>query len=56
MLSAYDYDILLRKKKFLIGEDQIQYIILQTVCAIKANFKLARQIELPPHSEVIINS
>ncbi len=53
-LSAHDCDLSLNEKLFLIGEQKIE-CIPEKARVKHAKLKLARHIELPPHTEVLVS-
>ncbi len=53
-LAAHDCDLSLRPKVFTVGQDSDQ-CIPEWVRASHARLKLARQVELPPHTEVLVS-
>ncbi len=53
-LSAHDCDLSLREKLFLIGEQKIE-CIPEKARVKHAKLKLARRVELPPHTEVLVS-
>ncbi len=53
-LSAHDCDLLLRQKLFTVGRDSIR-CLPERVRASHARLKLARWVELPPNSEVLVS-
>ncbi len=53
-LSAHDCDLLLRQKLFTVGRDSVS-CPPERVRASHARLKLARRVELPPHSEVLVS-
>ncbi len=53
-LSAHDCDLSLREKLFLIGEQKIE-CIPEKARVKDAKLKLARRVELPSHTEVLVS-
>ncbi len=53
-LSAHDCDLSLREKLFLLGEQKIE-CIPEKARVNHVKLKLARHVELPPHTEVLVN-
>ena len=51
-LSAHDCDLSLRQKLFTVGRKSV-WCLPERVRSSHARLKLARQVELPPHSEVL---
>ncbi len=53
-MSAHDCDLSLHEKLFLIGEQKIE-CIPEKARVKHAKLKLARRVELPPHTEVLVS-
>ena len=53
-LSAQDCDLSLRQKLFTVGRNGVQ-CLPEGVRSSHARLKLARRVELPPHSEVLVS-
>ncbi len=53
-LSTHDCDFSLRQKLFTVGRDSV-WCLQERVRASHARVKLARRVELPPHSEVLVS-
>ncbi len=53
-MSAYDCDLSLREKLFLVGEQKIE-CIPEKARVKHAKLKLVRRVELPPHTEVLVS-
>ncbi len=53
-LSTHDCDLLLRHKLFTVGRNSVR-CLPERVRSSHARLKLARRVELPPHSEVLVS-
>ena len=53
-MAAHNCDLLLRQKLFTIGEQKIQ-CISENIRANSAKLKVARHIQLPPQTEVLVS-
>ncbi len=53
-LSAHDCDLSLRQKLFTVGRNSVR-CLPERVRSSHVRLKLARRVELPPHSEVLIS-
>ncbi len=53
-LSTHDWDLSLRQKLFTVGQNSVR-CLPERVSASHATLKLVSWVELPPHSEVLVN-